>query len=175
MSALLLLWLALSGGPLPGRVHADLESSVPAADATVPGEVREIRLVFTEAVQLALTTVVLTGPAGAVEGSSIELVRERDGREVVVRLAAPLPNGAWALDWRTAAADGHPSAGKLAFRVDAPLPVDTPHAAAAPPPAPEPPNTPATRLPVFLPALVRWLLYVATTGMIGVATFRWAV
>lgn len=181
MTALLVLWLALSGGgDRSGPVHAALVASVPAADS-VARTVRELRLVFSEAVEPGFSTITLSGPAGPVATTPIEAVPNRGGVELLVRLAAPLSDGSYTVAWRTAGPDGHAISGSFGFQVEAvrpsasaegPSAQSTGTSTGAGPPA-APPDVAAP--PLFLSALVRWILYATTTAMVGLAVFRWAV
>lgn len=51
------------------------------------------------------------------------------------------------------------------------LPATLPHAALVA----SVPGAEATTLPALPPALVGWLLYATTAGMVGLAAFRWGI
>ncbi len=159
--------------------HTGLSAARPAPDATERGPVRELRLVFSTAVQAALSTVTLAGPDGPVAAGPVQTVPGTGDAELRLPLDAVLPSGAYTVAWRTAGPDGHPIAGTYEFVVDAPV-VDSTGARTAdgePNGAGQagPPAAIAPEGPGFLPVLVRWLLYATATGMMGLAAFRWLV
>ena len=120
-----LLLLSLVGGALIGVpanawAHARLRKSDPAANARIAVAPKMIRLWFTEAPELSLTTVTLTSADGVIVAVSAP-ERDADG-ELAVRVAitGAMQPGHYTVKWRTAAADGHPSSGTFAFDVALP-------------------------------------------------------
>jgi len=77
----------------------------------------EIRLVFTEAAELAFTRVELLGPQGVVRLASPAFAGA-DKRTVVTLIDAPLVAGQYTVTWQVAGADGHPVRGKYTFSID---------------------------------------------------------
>ena len=111
--------------PVPGLVgavvpalHLELESSSPAADATVASP-SEIVLRFSQVPQDEATTVRLTRDGGLVE---VGEARPDDDDGSVIRVAVPdeLGPGGYEVRWRTMAADGHVVRGDFRFSVRAP-------------------------------------------------------
>ncbi|MFL5608918.1 MAG: copper resistance CopC/CopD family protein [Gemmatimonadaceae bacterium] len=160
--------------------HAHLERSEPAADARLSVSPTAIRLWFSEAPELALSTVALLDSVGSpVTLGPVE--RGADGpRSVRVSVRGALAAGLYRVRWRVAAADGHPSSGAFVFRV----------LSAAAPPAAEssvpsigrPPVSAATvhaaaEADALAPAyvVVRALLFIAMLAVIGAIAFRFAV
>jgi copper transport protein len=157
-------------------VHTVLTATAPAADSTVRGEVRELRLRFSTAVQPALTTIVLSGPNGALPTGALELVPGTDEMELRVPLLTRLPSGAYTVEWITAGPDSHPINGAYAFAVELPAPPTSPPAAREG--EGEPPTESLAQessVPALLPTVVRWLLDLTVVGMIGLAAFRWLI
>jgi copper transport protein len=160
--------------------HAHLERSDPVADARLTTAPTAIRLWFSEAPELVLSTVALLDSAG----SSLALgppERGADGpRSVRVAIPVALAPGLYKVKWRVVAADGHPSSGTFLFRV---LATATPAAAEARvPPIGPPPMTADTALTApemgaLAPAYVavRALLFVAMLAVLGAIAFRFAV
>src|SRR5687768_13473609 len=108
----------LLSAPATVFAHGGLKSSVPASGATLSAAPTEIRLVFTEAVELAFTRVGLRGPNGAVQlGASVFTGADR--RTVVSPMAAQLSAGQYTLTWQAAGADGHPVRGSFTFAIAA--------------------------------------------------------
>lgn len=179
--------------PGPARPHVPahtvLLSATPAPDTIVRGAVRELRLVFSTEVQLALSTVVLAGPEGVVATGPLELVAGEADRVLRVPLTQVLSDGAYLIEWVTAGPDSHPINGSYGFEVDAPDRLAPP----APDRARATGESSATgegrvtpgrdggslldqvAIPAFLPALTRWLLDVTAVVLLGLAGFRWAI
>lgn len=181
--AILALPLLLSLAATEAAAHVRLVSSAPANGAVESQMPATIRLVFSERIQLGLTTVVLLGPAG--DTAAIGPLRFGDAElEVRADVIGPGAAGTFVVVWRTVSADGHPVSGRLPFIVTA-VEADT-FAIAEPteagPPAADPvpsPQMPAqaeaeptgfhVRSPVFV--AIRWLSYLALAGMFGATAF----
>lgn len=98
--------------------HAVLVSSDPADGAALEASPEAIVLSFTEPPELELSEVVLRDDAGAAVEIPPARVVPDDPRSLQVELASPLERGAYAVSWRvTSKADGHTTAGILAFGV----------------------------------------------------------
>src|SRR5215218_1517018 len=97
--------------------HLRLVSSDPAADATLSAPPAALRLTFSEAPELAVTSVRLRGPGDRAVALG-RLVRARGDRATVVATPrAPLGHGRYALTWRTMSRDGHAMHGTFHFAV----------------------------------------------------------
>lgn len=115
-AAALFLGTALMAGP--ALAHAELESAVPAADATVNAPApTELRITFSEEVELAFSKVTVTGPDEQPIETGPLAVDPADAKTVVVPLTAPLPNGVVKVDWAVTASDTHKSEGSYSFTV----------------------------------------------------------
>lgn len=188
--AALLLALSLL---LPARAaaHTRLRASQPAAGATVPDTLSEIRLSFTEPVTPEMTSLVLTTGASTIaQGKLVEV--DGTGRHVFAfRLPSRLTAGPYTAVWHSAADDGHVIHGTLTFTVTASATptvaptiagpaatqvVDStasPHeqAAAADQPAEEGDEGQYDAV-APLPLTVRWLEFVALLAMVGAVAFN---
>lgn len=117
----LLVAALLAGLPLavtPVLAHAELVAAVPAAEATVTAPLpTELRLSFTEELELAFTRLTVT----AADGRAVELgtlaLDPADARTLIVPLAAPLPTGTVTVEWTAVAADGHKSKGSYTLTI----------------------------------------------------------
>lgn len=97
--------------------HLRLVSSDPAPDATLAAPPAALRLTFSEAPELAVTTVRLNGPGDRAVALG-RLARARGDRATVVATPrAPLAHGRYALTWRTMSHDGHAMHGTFHFTV----------------------------------------------------------
>lgn len=120
-----MLSLGATGSDQPAR-HTELQAAYPAADTVHTEAVREIRLRYSTAVQLALSTVTVVGPEGVLRtADSLRYVDGAEETELQLLLASPLTTGEYTVEWRTAGPDGHAIRGDYAFRVEWEAPVDT--------------------------------------------------
>lgn len=94
--------------------HAHLKASTPAAGTTISAAPAELRLGFSEGVNLKFTGVVVTGPAGVVPTSTAALA-PGDDKTLVVPVAGPLAPGAYKVEWHALATDGHKTDGSYSF------------------------------------------------------------
>ena len=103
--------------PEQARAHAHLKRSEPAAGSPLAAPPRVIRLWFSEQPELSMTFASLKDSAGKAFGLSTAEREESGQMGIAFNVLATLPPGRYSLTWRTAASDGHPSQGKLAFVV----------------------------------------------------------
>lgn len=120
LGLLLVAWPAAAGGIAPlGRhgaaLHTRLVKSEPAAEGRVSPP-PAIRLWFSERVELSLTGLTLTGPAGRARTVRATRAESADA-PVVVAIVDTLTPGTYTVAWRTASRDGHPVTGKFRFAV----------------------------------------------------------
>nr|WP_017905737.1 MULTISPECIES: copper homeostasis periplasmic binding protein CopC [Pseudomonas] len=95
--------------------HAHLKSATPAADSTVSAP-SELRLVFSEGVEAALTKVELTNDGSKVELKGIA-TDPADKKILVVTPAAVLKAGDYKVNWHAVSVDTHKSEGNYGFKV----------------------------------------------------------
>ena len=100
--------LALAAGP--AFAHAKLLSEVPAADAAgtaaTTSAVKELRLTFSEALNLAFSKVEITDGGGQAVAATLALDAS-DNMVLVVTFAAPLAEGMYTVNWTAVSEDGH--------------------------------------------------------------------
>jgi copper transport protein len=161
----------LLSAPATVFAHGGLKSSVPASGATLSAAPTAIRLVFTEAVELAFTRVALRGPNGAVQLRASSFTGA-DRRTVVSPIAAQLSAGQYTVTWQVAGADGHPVRGTFTFAIAAdasglaPPPVNAHHDPATFPDA----GRFDAGSPLYV--LIRWLQFTAILVVIGAVAFQ---
>jgi copper transport protein len=157
--------------PAPVLAHGGLKSSVPASGVTLSAAPTELRLVFTEAVELAFTRVELRGPAGVVQLRSPSFSRQ-DRRTIVSRIAEQLSPGQYTVTWQVAGADGHPVRGSFTFGIAA-------EASGLPPPPGNAHHDPATfpdaggfnaGSPLYI--IIRWVQFTAILVLTGAVAFQ---
>lgn len=172
--------------PRLALAHLHLRHSVPAAGAvldTVPGE---IRLVFTEAPQLSVSSIRLLASDGSALPLGALFIDPDSANELVAKIPVErLLGGRYTVVWRTASADGHPMEGRFDFTIAAGA-IGLVTAAPAPPssePSAASPESSAQRAalsaaqpteldiesPIYI--AVRWLGYAALLGLIGAVVF----
>jgi methionine-rich copper-binding protein CopC len=99
----------------PALAHAQLEKATPAVGATVSPP-SEIRLEFSEGVELKFTKVTLTGPSGA---AALGAARTESGNQAVliVPISKPLSAGVYTVRWQAVSVDTHHTQGTFEFTV----------------------------------------------------------
>jgi len=112
--------IAITGGAIAlsawhAAFHLHLLRSVPPANATVSVAPDSIRLWFSQAPELKVTTVKVTGP-GSADVPLAPLARG-DSSLVVAAVKATMAAGAYTVAWRTMARDGHVARGSFAFTI----------------------------------------------------------
>jgi copper transport protein len=125
---------AALGIALVAAVHAHLVSSSPADGEALEESPREIRLVFSEPVEAALSRVVFVS---ATAERVVPVRADSTDVRVLVGELPSLPVAEYRVDWRTVSADGHPVEGSFRFTVLGPAVVDS-AASVRPAPAPAP-------------------------------------
>ena len=163
--ALLLLAAVVGAAALPtvAAAHSALESSDPAADASVPVSPRQIVLTFSEAPDAQLSLIrVLDAQGTAVPGMSAPQVAPGASAALQVTPAEPLADGVYTVNWRVVSSvDGHVESGAFAFGVgeqpapDSAIVVELLH---------------TSPWASALAGVGRWLLYAGLALLVGAAT-----
>lgn len=104
--------------PLPElvRFHLALSKSEPAANDTVASP-KAIKLYFTETVKAAVTGVQITGPDKKIVPTGDITIAAAAKSPAVAEIKQALKPGAYTVDWKTMADDGHPNKGTFMFTV----------------------------------------------------------
>jgi copper transport protein len=160
-----LLGLVLSlSVPQLASAHAELVSSTPAANASLPESPGELSMTFTEPIDPATASVQLLDESQTAVKGVGEV--QAPGNATTAQVALPkLDPGVYTVSYRvTSATDGHVTAGIFAFQID---PTGT---------QPAPTNTATSTSPSSDPATVaaRWVALVAALVLFGTALF-WLV
>ncbi len=113
----LVFLLALVATPAYALFHAVLRSSAPSAGATVAESPRELRLTFSEAIEMPFTRVtVLAGGRDTVVTGRI--AHDSSAHQIlVVPITTSLKPGSYTVKYRVAGHDGHPMGGSYVFTV----------------------------------------------------------
>ena len=99
--------------------HLALETSFPKGDATVATSPETVTLWFTEAPQMAGTSVRLLPKGGEPLDLEPATAREDDPSVVVLDVSETLADGDYEVMWRAMAQDGHTIRGDFGFTVQA--------------------------------------------------------
>src|ERR1022692_4937269 len=106
------LALIVSAGP--ALAHADLVSSSPANEARLDTEPHRVVLVYTENVEIGLSTITVVAPDGKRLAERPLRRPGGQGNTLTANLEPDHAHGTYVLDWRTVASDdGHLTAGGL--------------------------------------------------------------
>lgn len=105
--------------PTSALAHARLRESQPAEGAGVAG-VQDLRLLYTEAVDLQRSTVAAASAASQAVALPALAADPAEPKAVLLHLAQPLPPGAYTVEWHAVAArNGHRTDGTYTFTVAA--------------------------------------------------------
>lgn len=120
LSGLLFAVSVATAGSTDARVvvrHLTLDQTVPPTDSTVAGSVTEVRLTFSEAPLLRGTSVRVVDSGRSLMPASPPITFEPDPRTVYVTVDPALGAGAYTVQWRVIAQDGHVMRGNFGFEV----------------------------------------------------------
>ena len=96
--------------------HAKLQNSTPANGASVAPAPTELRLQYNEPVEVAMSTVKISGPGDAAVTTDKVAADPSDDKTIV----QPLPKlaaGDYRVQWTTMGHDGHHTKGEIRFTV----------------------------------------------------------
>jgi len=96
--------------------HARLQTSTPADGATVTAAPSELRLKYNEPVEVAMSTVKITGPGDTAVATDKVLADPGDDKALVQALPKLAP-GNYRVRWSTMGRDGHHTRGEMHFTV----------------------------------------------------------
>jgi len=96
--------------------HAQLEKASPPVGGTV-ASASEIRLTFTEGVELKFTKVSLTGPGGVAAPLGAARTESGDQAVLIVPISKPLAAGVYKIHWQAVSVDTHHTQGNFEFTV----------------------------------------------------------
>jgi len=159
LSVMLAAAVALAVAPSVAHAHGRLVASNPGVGSRVATAPRELRLTFSEKIELAVSRVQLLGPDGnAIALAKMSAAAADSGRTAIASISTPLAQGAYTVVWQLVGRDGHPIRGRFTFTVGggtvAPTAGGASDSAAHPghgahpvAPAPRVPAKPATGVP----------------------------
>ncbi len=117
-SLFVLLVLGLMNAALVAA-HAEYESSVPAAGATLASAPDKVTIVFSEELSAEGNSISVKDSTGAVVDLGDTTVDRNDAnrKTLVVSLKAGLANGTYTVSWKNNSDDGHSEEGDFSFVV----------------------------------------------------------
>lgn len=107
--------LATAGVPAVASAHGALRRSQPAANARLSAAPRELRLTFTEVVELPVARLTLLGPGGDAVALAPLALAPDSAQVLVSAVRGSLVAGTYTVAWQVAGRDGHPVRGRYTF------------------------------------------------------------
>lgn len=170
----------------PGRAvaHPFLRRSSPAASDTLATSPSQLRLVFSEPIELRFTRVQLLGPDGVPGSLGAPTIVPDSLGTVVLPVSGVLPRGGYIVRWQAAGDDGHVIRGEYAFVVTGPPAGGEPGTGVAAPHDRAAPDSVHIALPSRAVAfdagsplfvVVRWVMYLGLLGIVGAVVFQGVV
>lgn len=95
--------------------HATLVSETPAADSLAMPAPTELKLKFSEGLELKFTGVKVVGPKKDAVATGPATLDPKDNKVLIVPFKSALPNGKYTVDWHALSIDGHKSKGTYSF------------------------------------------------------------
>lgn len=97
--------------------HLTLRRAEPAMNGTVKVAPQTLRLWFTQRPELAVTAVKLVAPSGSAVPTGTLARADSATAPIVVPVQGTMSPGAYRVEWRTMAKDGHVQKGNYTFRL----------------------------------------------------------
>jgi methionine-rich copper-binding protein CopC len=102
--------------------HLRVDKASPAEGATITVAPGEIRIWFTEAPALVVSSLKVTGPSGNVDLGKLALGKTADAPDhsVLADVKTTLASGKYVVSWKTSGKDGHILTGTYEFTLKTP-------------------------------------------------------
>jgi methionine-rich copper-binding protein CopC len=113
----LLATLAMFTAASAANAHPKLESSDPAADATISSAPKEIRLNFSEGVLSKFSGIELKDEAGKSIATGESATDPKDKKQLIVPVTATLTPSRYTVTWHAVSDDTHRVEGKFSFKL----------------------------------------------------------
>jgi methionine-rich copper-binding protein CopC len=97
--------------------HAHLKTADPAANAILGNAPQQLQLHYTEGLELALSSLKVTGPGGTLIDSGPLALAKDDDTALLVPLNGATAPGRYQVEWHVVAKDGHRTHGTYSFTV----------------------------------------------------------
>jgi methionine-rich copper-binding protein CopC len=112
---MLLAGCLLAGAASSANAHAELVQSTPAADSVVQ-EVTEVRLEFSEAIEIELSRIAILDETGE-ELDHLPAPESENERVITLTLPEGLEAGSYRIIWEVVSSDMHKVEGEFGFRI----------------------------------------------------------
>lgn len=99
----------------PAFAHAKLVSATPAVGSMAMPAPTELKLKFSEGLELKFSGVKVLGPNEAAVATGPATLDPKDNTLLIVPLKAALPDGKYTVDWHALSTDGHKTKGTYSF------------------------------------------------------------
>ena len=113
-TSIILILLLIAGATQICWAHAILRESTPALNSTVQGPDLDISLRFNVRIDGSRSRVLLVAPDGS---TSTLTLASQNKPDILQMRAVGLKPGAYKLQWKVLASDGHMSSGEVPFKV----------------------------------------------------------
>ena len=97
--------------------HAMLVKALPAVGGQVTASPSEIRITFSEAIELRFSGIEVKTASGSAVATGAASVDPKDRATLVVPLPAPLAPGSYKVSWHVVSVDTHKTTGSFSFEV----------------------------------------------------------
>ena len=97
--------------------HAHLKLSDPAANATITKAPSELKLTFSESVEVKFSGATLTGPDKKMVKTGPAAPDPKDKSAITVPISGELTAGKYTVSWHNLSTDGHKLTGSFVFTV----------------------------------------------------------
>lgn len=115
LSMLLFCGLAAIGPVSEAAAHAALVSATPAAGSMAMPPPTELKLKFSEGLELKFTGVKVVGPKKDTVPTGPATLDPKDDTLLIVPFKSALPDGKYTVDWHALSKDGHKTKGTYSF------------------------------------------------------------
>jgi copper resistance protein C len=118
-SSNLVIALALAGALIPARTWADAQhgTAMPAARSTVAVPPSEIRLSFSDGVEVQFSSNTLMDDRNSTIATEPPIVDPGNQKILVIKLKKLLNRGSYRVNWRIVSVDSHRTSGSFCFVV----------------------------------------------------------
>jgi copper resistance protein C len=97
--------------------HAQLRTAVPAVGGVIAASPGEIRLGFSEGVEIKFSSITLTDARNSPVATESAVADPNDRKTLILKLRGTLSPGIYRVDWKAVSVDSHKTTGTFTFTV----------------------------------------------------------